>query len=600
MKPQNIFVLFCIGALAGCNIDPRISERDYPIIRTLGSTEVNQTGASIEFEIVKDSKATITSYGVEYFDLSQPSVPYPEWVFTEEISGKPSGNLGKVRLQYDLLKNENYIAVPFVKISGKTVFGEPTTFTSLGTKAPIINEISVTRLSGNHLMTIKGDFFSYENRFLSLNFSGLEEFFRFNIQSVSPKQIEVFVELRSSLYSSDKKYDFILSVNGQQTVVKDAFEIGLPRILSVSPLELNVGETFQFELDVEAAPSFLDLAALIDGNGTGTHLTLEKLSPTLYRSTVPNVDAGDYKLALGAGTNRQVISDNTIKVKSNWIQVTEDIPIPDLYWRNFQYIVSGGSVFSYVQTEIVALYRLDFPTLKFQQFAQLPDLIGPRSGYAFGFDPDNRTFYYGLGGGYDYQTGEFYFQRDIEKFEVDKGIWEPISDFPTEGSSVIKFFKMHGKMMTVMTERSHFVAYDPILDKWQETNHPIPPLFRNSNTYAVDQDKVYFLGTGDNKIYLYSFSLGTEPELLATLSVKYPTFDRRQSIVALGENLYISNEALDLFEYNKPNKTTRLLQRVKSDVGNRGKFYILNDQLVFGLETSDFYGLNLIFYQFSK
>jgi hypothetical protein len=599
MKNQTIFALICLITLAGCNLDPHISERDYPIIRTLGSSEVNQTGASIDFEIVKESKSTITSYGVEYFDLSQPSVPYPEWVFTEEISGKPSGNLGKVRLQYDLLKNENYIAVPFVRISGKTVYGEPTTFTSLGTKAPIINEISVTRLSGNHHMTIKGDFFSYENRFLSLGFSGLEEFFRFNIQSVSPRQIEVFVELISSLYSSDKKYDFTLSVNGQQTVVKDAFEIGLPRILSVSPLELNVGDTFQFELDIEAAPSFLDLAALVDVNGTGTHLTLEKLSPTLYRSKVPNVDAGDYKLALGAGTNRQIISESTITVKSNWIQATESIPIPDPYWGSLEYIVSGGSVFSYVQSSIIALYRLDFQTLKYRQLAKLPDLTGPRSGYAFGFDPDHQTFYYGLGGGYDYQTGEFHFQKDIKKLEVDKGIWEPISDFPTEGSSVIKFFKMQGKMMTVMSERSHFVTYDPILDKWQETNHPIPPLFRNSYTYVVDQDKVYFLRTGNNQVYLYSFSLGTEPELLATLSIN-SLFGRTNSIVVLGENLYISSEASDLFEYNKPNKTTQRIQRVKSDFGNQGKFYILNNQLVFGLEKAYFNGLGLIFYKFSK
>lgn len=599
MKNQTIFALICLITLAGCNLDPHISERDYPIIRTLGSSEVNQTGASIDFEIVKESKSTITSYGVEYFDLSQPSVPYPEWVFTEEISGKPSGNLGKVRLQYDLLKNENYIAVPFVRISGKTVYGEPTTFTSLGTKAPIINEISVTRLSGNHHMTIKGDFFSYENRFLSLGFSGLEEFFRFNIESVSPRQIEVFVELISSLYSSDKKYDFTLSVNGQETVVKDAFEIGLPRILSVSPLELNVGDTFQFELDIEADANFLDHAQLVDETGTGTMISLEELSATHFRSSVPNIRAGNYTLTLGAGLNGQIIYENPLSVKNNWVQASEAIPDPEPTWR-FNYLASRNELYAFASEYFNIIYRLDLQTGQFLKITSLlPAQIG-RLGTIFSFDEDTQSFYYGLGKSYNQQTSNWEYPTDFYRFTLGTGKWETLASLPGERAEVRSTFHLNGKIMAVIFDKPNFLAFDTKAEKWEDTGWPVPQEFLGSKGHVERDGKIYFVTKSYGTLSLFVFSPGSSANLLATMSVFEPSFDPKQSIAVLGTSLFLSNGSMQLWEYDLTTQKSKVMQLVSAAFNRPGKFYVFGEQLYFGTEKVDTYNGELTLYRYAK
>jgi hypothetical protein len=300
MGRNSSFWLIFVIILTGCYEEDILTSRDYAFIESIEVNSIDESGASLKFQILDRGLSPIESYGVEYLEKELfRNQFYTGQYLKKEIFSSPEQDNLTVRVETDLVPGVIYFAKPFVKGNGFTVYGEQIEFLAKGSKAPVILETSSKVLGMVLEMTIKGNYFSARPENNIIKIPGTEEYFRFAVMESSTEMIRVKVIKFGSLYKSDesKRFDLKISVLGNQTLLPNYFSIGYPRISAINKLSAKIGEEILVNLilEVESEPMYLTLNY---ENQKNLLLRLEKIDGALYKTTLTDFSPGKYNLGL--------------------------------------------------------------------------------------------------------------------------------------------------------------------------------------------------------------------------------------------------------------------------------------------------------------
>lgn len=117
MKILRLIILIIL--ILGCNAAEPII-RDFPIIRTLPPTDIDESGATFHGELVRKGKNEITSYGFVW-KLDDPSINEMHKVI---LGNNLSDNLFEARIDHSLIKGLTYQVRAFVDVLNQTIFGD--------------------------------------------------------------------------------------------------------------------------------------------------------------------------------------------------------------------------------------------------------------------------------------------------------------------------------------------------------------------------------------------------------------------------------------------------------------------------------------------
>ena len=116
---QKFRHILLVLLILGCNDDEPII-RDFPIIKTLPPTDIDESGATVHGELVRKGKTEITSYGFVW-KLDDPGINEIHKV----VLGKNFNDyLFEARVDHSLIKGLTYQVRAFVELLNQTIFGE--------------------------------------------------------------------------------------------------------------------------------------------------------------------------------------------------------------------------------------------------------------------------------------------------------------------------------------------------------------------------------------------------------------------------------------------------------------------------------------------
>lgn len=116
---QKFRHILLVLLILGCNDDEPII-RDFPIIKTLSPTDIDESGATFHGELVRKGKTKITSYGFVW-KLDDPGIIEMHKV---DLGKNLSDDLFEARVDHSLIKGLTYQVRAFVELLNQTIFGE--------------------------------------------------------------------------------------------------------------------------------------------------------------------------------------------------------------------------------------------------------------------------------------------------------------------------------------------------------------------------------------------------------------------------------------------------------------------------------------------
>jgi hypothetical protein len=580
---KNILALFVV-ILQACTIDSNISERDYPVIKSLGIKDLNETGVNIDFMIIQNSSSTIESYGVQYRAIEKEgsaNISIPEYFFYEEITGKPQGNPLSIRLQYDLIPGLSYFARPFVRSGSQMIFGESFNFSSLGVKGPEITSVSVSKFSQNHSLTIEGNFFSRKPEDNILDFSGLEEFFIFRIKEASPTKLEVDVEKKNnSLPDLDKIFNLKVTVNGKSGILNGAFKIDVPKILNAEPLVVSVNENINMEVNFVNDPGYFFV--LNSQNGSSYLLSDSTISSNLVIGETPNVPPGKYKLALKRFGFEDYIFPQEITVKASWELVNENLPV--IVEGRYSYLSAGNQIVTYNYEPFYDLYSFDLNNTIPSKIGDFPENGRKRERYALHYSDIDDKIYFGLGGKPASFENELILHRDFYRYDIQSKTSERLPDLP-EGLTAVQWsFDYQGKLAIAFLFRPNFHFFNISQNTWEDTGVDVPFDLKDAVAVTSKNETIYFLRMSSNyqSIHLLSLQIGQSPVLIAQVPI-YSDFPSNWDIIEFENSIFFGSSTKRIFEYKIASDQLRTLQSITDFNNKKAKFYKIGSDLFYGL-----------------
>lgn len=585
-KRISYFIISLWLVIGGCQLDSTVTERDYPLIKSLAVTEIDGTGATVEFEILKEGKASVDAYGVEY----RSQAAYDNFTFTEENTGSPK-SINRIRLKYDLVKDQVYVVTPFVRKGQQMIRGEALEFTSKGIKDASVTSVSPSRLLAWHEVTIEGDFFPSDPRQVEVKIQGLEELFQIKVISSERKKI-VFEANRigSQAFPTElfgEKFDLVLRLYGSAFRFPGVFELDAPTIVSVDKTSVKVGETVSFS--TSEPTEWVNNAHLVPEEGFGSiGVTVEKSGENNYSFTFPNLKAGKYKLRLKPILWEDFVEyPEPITVLSSW-ELAATIDPNTHHFTHFENF--GETVFGVNQDQSTVSF-FDHLSGNLSFCCQLPENPKPRNiaGYGFLYLRNENAIYYGLGGYYPVNSEDVLRYTDFHKFDLDSKKWTKLPDMSEGPTFVNKIFELNGLIYVVFLNRESYFYFNPSNQTWIDTGILVPQEFKDSQAYAIANNRVYFLGRSfeQSQLIIRSLTIGTEP--IPVSSGTWYDRDGQPSMVGFQNQLFISDGSREIFRLNLTDNKLTPLQSIPFAEKRRGKLFVIEGNVFFGLPDARVY-----------
>jgi hypothetical protein len=145
MKYKSLILLFILQVLSGCeNYVPE--ERNFPILKTLTTVDIDSSGATFIAEVVRKGTVETTSYG---FVLNNSGEPEDQGAFKVIVGDKIEAGDYKVRLDHALVSGYEYKIRAFATFNGSTVYGDVVKIQSKGSsKCPWLVRLNDISLEG--------------------------------------------------------------------------------------------------------------------------------------------------------------------------------------------------------------------------------------------------------------------------------------------------------------------------------------------------------------------------------------------------------------------------------------------------------------------
>ena len=156
MKKNIFFLLIALGTLSCTKIE--LETFDFPRIHTLQVTEVDETGATFNLEIINPGNHPIDSIGFVWMEML-PRLFHSEYILIGETD--PGVKEYSVRIHSTLQFNYDYEVRSFVRTGEYLVYGNLVEFQSKGCEGPKITSISASSGCPGDTLTAYGSGVSY-------------------------------------------------------------------------------------------------------------------------------------------------------------------------------------------------------------------------------------------------------------------------------------------------------------------------------------------------------------------------------------------------------------------------------------------------------
>lgn len=535
MNTKQLIFIAISSFLFSCQQEETITPREYPFVESIDINSIDETGAFVNFEVIKEGRSTIDSYGVEYLESNATNNPYlSKEYLVLETQGTPSDHLISFKLKYNLENGKEYFVRPFVRSNGQSVFGVPMLFDSKGVKGPEISEVSINQITGTTRFTINGDYFSSIKERNSVQIPYIDEFF--SIQVVEATYQELTVDLiRNSkpMPVLEGAFDLVVTVLDKSITWPEYFTYGYPHIESISKLSAHVGEEITVTIDKEYE---YDLKLAYNEYPSGNYgiINLEKIGPTTYRGKVSDYISGKYILNL-VGLDFIYVHPEKLEIKESWQLITDFIPLNN--WKDYQLIPAGNRLVFW-KSDYSKSYYWNPMT---QGVTELPAFPGAKQGRGnlllYG-NSDSELF---VGFGFKYLTSgngiETYV--DLWKLDLTSLQWIQMSDIPLANGLLYRFFEYQDKIMVVSGSEKNYLILDPKLGTWQKTSFDVPEFVKNYTRMWVHEDYIYYFQEYTSYLVIRRFKPGSAPELFG----EFPSInsDGVKGMKIIGDTFYLTS-----------------------------------------------------------
>ncbi|TDQ15171.1 hypothetical protein DFQ04_3057 [Algoriphagus boseongensis] len=498
---RKLVSLGLLWAFFACEQEEFITQRDYPFVESVGISDLNETGVTVNFEILKSGNSSIDAYGLEFIE-ARKLTNGSSGEFEKIIESKaPSENVISIRIAYDLIDKEEYVVRPFVSSGGRIVYGENLVFLSQGVQTPKITEVTPKEFYLNSTIEVKGDYFNSRLENNSIEVINSEEY-RIYLDSVFRDRIKFRIEVKSSARPIENQ-KLLLKLTSGGKVVQFPSEITsiVPKITLINPREFYVGDKIQVQFSYPIDLRFYDFRLNTDQFNGYSVSYLGNINPNTAEFSIPQIPAGEYFPSLSGTFFPQEYPELKIKVLPSWevyrngIQgpkwnETRNIPI-----RN-QLLLIGRGDSDQGSIKLLSLGSSNPenlplpPTSNFLRTSNLTQSDG------------DKFLYYGLG--FNYIPGSTESYRDFFRLDIQTKQWKKLADFPFDFTSVSNSFFYQGKLYVVLWNYLNFRVYDPITDQWSLSAIQVPNLLKSGSNYIEKNGALYFLSSSEpNQILRY-------------------------------------------------------------------------------------------------
>ncbi|EAZ82809.1 Kelch repeat-containing protein [Algoriphagus machipongonensis] len=553
MLHRSLILIAFLAFFSACQQDEAITPREYPFIESKEIKNIDETGAIVDFEILKGGKSSIDSYGVEYLESSAfGNVYIPTEYLSFEIEGAPVENFISFKIKYDLLKGIEYYVKPFVKSNGMTIYGAPLLFESKGVKSPEISEVSVKEISGPTTFTIKGDYFSAvkERNFVHIPY--IDEYFSVKVIEATPELLTVELSSYSSLIPvSDAAYDLVVTVFDKSTTLSSHFTLGYPKIQSINKLSAHVGEEIIVTLDKEYQHNLQLRLNNLYNEFTST-IPFVKITPTTYKATVPDYLSGKYELKLiGIGFVENF--PEKFEINNSWDLITDFIQINN--WKDYR-TVSAGNRLVFWKNDLSKNYFLDPLTQGVTELPPFPGAKEERNGVLVYGNSKSELF---VGLGYKQLPSGLEPFLDLWKLDLNTMQWLRMEDIPLSHGFLYRFFEYQDKIMAVSGIEKKYLILDPNLGTWQKTEFDVPEFMKSYTRMWVHQGYIYYLQEYSSYLVIKRFKPGQSHEIFG----EFPSINAYgiNGMKIIGNTFYLTYSSKN-FSINMVTKEVKWYQSI--------------------------------------
>lgn len=231
MNFRHLLLLFAVAILSFTCSDDEVTPRSYPRVLTSGVSEITSDGASFKSDITflnKDQE--IIDHG---FIWGTGSLSYSQ---SERISLGPATNTGSfsTRVERSMTENLEYNVCAYLKTATKTILGNPVSFISLGSKAPVIDALRPDYGYPGDTVQIAGRYFT------NLNQHAIVMFGKYSSEVVSVTDSLITVKVPDSTLTAESNVS--VSILGNINSSPKIFHLKHPEIKSLDPVTVATGD----------------------------------------------------------------------------------------------------------------------------------------------------------------------------------------------------------------------------------------------------------------------------------------------------------------------------------------------------------------------
>lgn len=253
-----------------------ITPRDYPRIKTLQVTDITEEGATLNSRIVLAGNQEILEYGFVWnkrgFYVQYATLPHNKVV----LKGSPGTETFSARVTSTLEKATTYYVRSFVRTADYVVYGDQTSFLSLGSSGPVVTQILPGYGTVGDTVAIHGNGFSFIIADNSVTIGSISS----QIVAASDSVIKVIIPVGLNRGESNVS----VSTSGLQAKGGLSFKLSRPIIAKLTP---SVGTDFT-EIEIE-------------GDGFSYHNQSNRVVIGTKVATVLSVSKKLLKVAVPAG-----------------------------------------------------------------------------------------------------------------------------------------------------------------------------------------------------------------------------------------------------------------------------------------------------------
>lgn len=473
--------IFIVVLFATCS-DDEITPRDYSRVSTLEVTNINNSGAQFNGEIIHEGNQKVIEHGFVWGTHKSPSLETSEKnILKEDITTGKFSSLISTTLD----ENIQYYVRAYAKDDEYLVYGKNVTFISLGSKAAIIKSIEPKIGNWGDTINISGSNFSFVTNNNHVLFKDIPSKILKSTDStitcIVPNNIE------------DKSVSIHLKISNQITTAPDKFVLNSPEIFSFSPLKGTYGDLVvitgnNFSMDknsnlvsfnghpaevIEANQNSLSVLVptSINTKNNEIQVTLnlqtdiaidpfEMLSPIIDDISPREAYINDLISIRGDNFNPDKVGDTVVFdskigviIEAQKKELIVRIPSGQYINRSFpvEVKVAGQSTFSSIELTLLDpwLRKADIPYENHYRYL------------ATGFSLNGHGYAgLGIGNGIDEPNKDFY------KYDIKTNVWDRISDFAGGGRYNATSFVI-GEYAYVGSGQRDFEKYDPSYDFWR-------------------------------------------------------------------------------------------------------------------------------------